>query len=129
MAGGRRLRAAGRGRAIGAVGARRTLRSCRLDERVGESLVLRKSLAFLLVLFACACGSESPSLPATPPVQVRQPTLVNDAQGELSAVVRKVIDGRTIELDTGERVQVSSLAPPGTCWAASARTFAEKRLL
>ena len=91
--------------------------------------MLRKSLAFLLVLFACACGSESPSLPATPPVQVRQPTLVNDAQGELSAVVRKVIDGRTIELDTGERVQVSSLAPPGTCWAASARTFAEKRLL
>ncbi|SER07892.1 Cellulose binding domain-containing protein [Lentzea albida] len=62
-------------------------------------------------------------------MQVRQPTLVKDVQGELSAVVRKVIDGRTIELDTGERVQVSSLAPPATCWAASARTFAEKRLL
>ncbi|MFD4643400.1 cellulose binding domain-containing protein [Lentzea sp. NPDC058436] len=60
---------------------------------------------------------------------MRQPTLVNDARGDVAAVVRAVIDGRTVELDTGERVQVSSLAPPASCWAASARTFAEKRLL
>lgn len=91
--------------------------------------MLRKSLAFLLVLLTCACGVESRPLPVTTPVPVRPPTLVNDARGDVAAVVRAVIDGRTIELDTGERVQVSLLAPPADCWAASARTFAEKRLL
>ncbi|WP_229905208.1 cellulose binding domain-containing protein [Lentzea cavernae] len=60
---------------------------------------------------------------------MRQPTLVNDARGDVSAVVRAVIDGRTIELDSGERVQVSLLAAPADCWAPAARTFAEKRLL
>ncbi|GGN14655.1 hypothetical protein GCM10011609_64020 [Lentzea pudingi] len=40
-----------------------------------------------------------------------------------------MIDGRTVELETGERVQVSLLAPPADCWAGGARAFAEKWLL
>ncbi|WP_143138744.1 cellulose-binding domain-containing protein [Lentzea waywayandensis] len=77
----------------------------------------------------CACTVEGQSRPVAAPVQVRQPTLVNEATGDLAAVVRAVIDGRTVELDTGQRVEVSLLAPPADCWAASARTFAEKSLL
>ncbi|MGW6448220.1 cellulose binding domain-containing protein [Lentzea sp. NPDC055074] len=82
-----------------------------------------------MVLLACACTVEGPSRPVSAPAQVRQPTLVNDSRGDVPAVVRSVIDGRTVELDTGERVQVSLLAQPADCWAAGARTFAEKRLL
>lgn len=91
--------------------------------------MLRKSLSFLLVLLTCACTVEGQSRPVAAPVQVRQPTLVNEATGDVSAVVRTVIDGRTVELDTGQRVEVSLLAPPADCWAAAARTFAEKSLL
>jgi hypothetical protein len=95
----------------------------------GSLQVLRKSLSFLLVLLTCACTVEGRSRPVAAPVQVRQPTLVNEASGDVPAVVRAVIDGRTVELDTGQRVQVSLLAPPADCWAAAARTFAEKWLL
>lgn len=95
----------------------------------GSPLVLRKSLSFLVVLLACACTVESPSRPVSAPAQVRQPTLVNDSRGDVPAVVRSVVDGRTIELDTGERVQLSLLAPPADCWAGAARAFAEKWLL
>ncbi|MET9230583.1 cellulose binding domain-containing protein [Lentzea sp. NPDC003310] len=91
--------------------------------------MLRKSLSFLLVLLTCACAAEGPSRPVAAPVQVRQPTLVNDSRGDVPAVVREVVDGRTVELDTGERVQLSLLAEPADCWAAAARTFAEKLLL
>ncbi|RDI27712.1 cellulose binding domain-containing protein [Lentzea flaviverrucosa] len=91
--------------------------------------MLRKSLSFLLVFLTCACASESPSRPISAPAQVRQPTLVNEARGDVPAVVRAVVDGRTVELDTGERVEVSLLAQPADCWAAGARTFAEKWLL
>ncbi|MEU3646800.1 cellulose-binding domain-containing protein [Lentzea sp. NPDC034063] len=91
--------------------------------------MLRKSLSFLMVLLTCACTVEGQSRPVAAPVQVRQPTLVNEATGDLPAVVRAVIDGRTVELDTGQRVQVSLLAPPADCWAAAARAFAEKSLL
>lgn len=60
---------------------------------------------------------------------MRQPTLVNESRGDVSAVVRAVVDGRTVELDTGERVEVSLLAQPAECWAGGARAFAEKWLL
>ncbi|WP_258948047.1 cellulose binding domain-containing protein [Lentzea californiensis] len=60
---------------------------------------------------------------------MRQPTLVNESRGDVPAVVRAVVDGRTVELDTGERVEVSLLAQPADCWAAGARVFAEKWLL
>ncbi|WP_439660750.1 cellulose binding domain-containing protein [Lentzea sp. HUAS TT2] len=89
----------------------------------------RKSLSFLVVLLACACTTESPSRPMSASVQLQVPTLINDSRGEMSASVRAVVDGRTIELDGGERVQISQLAEPADCWAAGARTFAEKWLL
>ncbi|MFD4670519.1 cellulose binding domain-containing protein [Lentzea sp. NPDC058450] len=91
--------------------------------------MFRKSLSFLVVLLACACTTESPSRPVSAPVQLQVPTLINDSRGEVSATVRAVVDGRTIELDGGERVQISLLAQPADCWAAGARTFAEKWLL
>ncbi|MGI5505713.1 cellulose binding domain-containing protein [Lentzea sp. CA-135723] len=91
--------------------------------------MLRKSLSFLVVLLACACTTESPSRPVSAPVQLQVPTLINDSRGEVSATVRAVVDGRTIELESGERVQISQLAQPADCWAAGARTFAEKWLL
>ncbi|WP_285639092.1 cellulose-binding domain-containing protein [Lentzea sp. NBRC 102530] len=82
-----------------------------------------------MVLLVCACTTESPSRPVSAPVQLQVPTLINDSRGEVSATVRAVVDGRTIELDGGERVRISQLAQPADCWAPGARAFAEKWLL
>ncbi|WP_329789798.1 cellulose binding domain-containing protein [Lentzea sp. DG1S-22] len=91
--------------------------------------MVRKSLSLLLVLLVCGCTVEGQSRPVTAPVQLQVPTLVNDSRGDVAAVVRAVVDGRTIELDSGERVRISLLAAPAGCWAAQARAFAEKTLV
>ncbi|HEX8865890.1 MAG TPA: excalibur calcium-binding domain-containing protein [Lentzea sp.] len=43
--------------------------------------------------------------------------------------VSSVVDGRTVKLSTGAEVQVTGLAQPGECWAASAVEFATKTLV
>ena len=94
-----------------------------------ESLVLRKSLLFLMVLLTCACASESPAPPPVTRVPSRPPTLITDVRENVPRFVREVIDGRTVELDDGQRVRISLLAEPATCWAAAAIAFATKTLL
>ncbi|MGW4210029.1 cellulose binding domain-containing protein [Lentzea sp. NPDC004789] len=59
----------------------------------------------------------------------RPPTLITAARDDVPSYVRKVIDGRTVELDGGRRVQISLLAQPAECWAAAASEFARKTLL
>ncbi len=39
------------------------------------------------------------------------------------------MDGRTVTLSNGTRLQVPGLAPPGECWAASSVEFATKTLV
>lgn len=48
----------------------------------------------------------------------------------MSAVVplASVVDGRSVVLSNGTKVQVLGLAPPGECWAASSVEFATKTL-
>jgi cellulase/cellobiase CelA1 len=82
-----------------------------------------------MVLLTCACTVESPASPVSNRVPVRQPTLITAAQENVPTFVREVVDGRTIELDGGERVQISLLAPPSECWAAAATAFATKTLV
>jgi cellulase/cellobiase CelA1 len=55
--------------------------------------------------------------------------LITGARDNVPSYVRKVIDGRTVELDGGRRVQISLLAPPAECWATAASEFATKALL
>ncbi|MEU0882609.1 cellulose-binding domain-containing protein [Lentzea sp. NPDC005914] len=81
-----------------------------------------------MVLLTCACA-ETPAPSSVPRVPSRQPTLITDAQENVSRFVREVVDGRTVELDDGRRVQISLLAPPAVCWAAAAIAFATKTLL
>lgn len=92
-------------------------------------MVVRKSLSFLMVLLLCACTAESSAPPAATRVQARPPTLITDAQENVPRYVREVVDGRTVVLDSGERVQISLLAPPADCWAAAAIAFATKTLV
>lgn len=91
--------------------------------------MVRKFLSFLMVLFACACTAESPAPPAGTRVPAKPPTLITDAQENVPTFVRSVIDGRTVELESGEHVRISLLAPPAECWAADAVAFAKKTLL
>lgn len=91
--------------------------------------MVRKSLSVLMVLLTCACTVESPAPAVDTRVWTRPPTLVTEAQENVPRHVREVIDGRTVELDTGERVQISLLAPPAECWAAAAIAFATKTLV
>ncbi|RAS61274.1 cellulose binding domain-containing protein [Lentzea atacamensis] len=91
--------------------------------------MVRKFLSLLMVLCACACTAESPAPPAVTRVPSKPPTLITDAQENVPTFVRQVIDGRTVELEGGERVLISLLAPPAECWAAAANAFAAKTLL
>lgn len=91
--------------------------------------MVRKSLSFLMVLLTCACTVESPAPRAVTGEPTASPTLITDAQQNVPSLVREVIDGRTIELDSGERVRISFLASPAECWAAEAVAFATKTLL
>ncbi|KJK45177.1 hypothetical protein UK23_27000 [Lentzea aerocolonigenes] len=59
----------------------------------------------------------------------RQPTLITEARQNVPRFVREVVDGRTVELDDGQRVRISLLAEPAVCWAAAAIAFATKTLL
>ena len=91
--------------------------------------MVRKFLSVLMVLLTCACTTESPAPPVDTRAWTRPPTLVTDAQENVPRFVRAVVDGRTVELDTGERVQISLLAPAAECWAAAAIAFATKTLV
>ncbi|MFS8098594.1 cellulose-binding domain-containing protein [Lentzea alba] len=91
---------------------------------------MRKSLLVLLLALVCGCSSaESPAPPSRSRVPPRPPTLITDVQENVPVFVRAVIDARTVELDSGERVRISLLAAPADCWAAAAVAFARKTLL
>jgi hypothetical protein len=91
--------------------------------------VVRKSLSFLMVLLTCACTAESPAPPEVTRGPARPPTLITEVQENVPRFVREVVDGRTVVLDSGERVRISLLAPPAECWAAAAIAFATKTLV
>lgn len=90
--------------------------------------MVRKFLSFLMVLLTCACA-ESPAPPQATRVPSRQPALVTETREGVPRFVREVVDGRTVELDDGQRVRISLLAEPAACWAAAAIAFATKTLL
>jgi cellulase/cellobiase CelA1 len=91
--------------------------------------VVRKFLSVLMVLLTCACTAESSATSPDTRAPARPPTLITEVQENVPRYVREVIDGRTVELDDGQRLQVSLLAPPSECWAAAAIAFATKTLL
>ncbi|HEX8867148.1 MAG TPA: cellulose-binding domain-containing protein [Lentzea sp.] len=62
-------------------------------------------------------------------VPSRPPTLVTEARQNVPRFVREVVDGRTVELDDGQRVRISLVAEPAVCWAAAAIAFATRTLL
>lgn len=90
--------------------------------------MVRKFLSFLIVLLTCACA-ESPAPPLVTRVPPRQPTLITEARQNVPRFIREVVDGRTVDLDDGQRVRISLLAEPAVCWAAAAIAFATKALV
>lgn len=91
----------------------------------------RKNLLVVLVLLTGACTAQPPAPAPTTRTPWKPPSLLNQegpAQGVLQ-FVRDVIDARTVELADGSKVRVAQLAPPATCWEASALDFARTTLL
>ncbi|MBM7862851.1 cellulose-binding domain-containing protein [Lentzea nigeriaca] len=82
-----------------------------------------------MVLLVCACTAESPAPPLVTRVPLRPPTLITEAQENVPMLVREVVDGRTVELESGQRARISFLAEPAVCWAAAAIAFATKTLV
>ncbi|MFD4669106.1 cellulose binding domain-containing protein [Lentzea sp. NPDC058450] len=71
------------------------------------------------------------SAPVATTMPRKPPTLVNEQvpyEGVLH-VVRDVVDGRTVELADGRKVQIAQLAAPVGCWAEGALAFARTTLL
>lgn len=86
------------------------------------------------LLVVSACGTREPtesaaaaSTPRTTATTAVTTTTTTAAPPPVT--VESVVDGRTVVLSSGVRVQVSGLAAPGECWAASATDFATKTLV
>ena len=86
------------------------------------------------LLVVSACGAQEPTelaadsstLEATATTAVTTTTTTSTPP---PVTVESVVDGRTVVLSSGVEVQVSGLAAPGECWAASATDFATKTLV
>lgn len=72
-----------------------------------------------LAIAASACTAQVPS--PTPTRSSAPPS--SSAKEETNAVVRAVLDGRTIELENGATARIRSLAAPAACWADAALAF------
>ncbi|WP_285632516.1 cellulose-binding domain-containing protein [Lentzea sp. NBRC 102530] len=84
-----------------------------------------------MVLLTGACTAEPPVSSPVTTTPWKPPTLVNEQvpyEGVLH-VVRDVVDGRTVELVDGRRVQIAQVAAPVGCQAEPALTFARTTLL
>ncbi|MGI5507369.1 cellulose binding domain-containing protein [Lentzea sp. CA-135723] len=85
----------------------------------------------MVVLLAGACSAEPPVPAPVTTMPWRPPTLVNEQvpYERVLHVVRDVVDGRTVELADGRKVQIAQLAAPVGCWAEGALAFARTTLL
>lgn len=76
-----------------------------------------------------ACGNK-PVPPAASTTTADEPAIITPPSVAAPVVtVQGVIDGRTVLLSDGTRVQVKGLIQPGECWAAAATAFAKAMLL
>ncbi|WP_394618233.1 cellulose binding domain-containing protein [Lentzea sp. JNUCC 0626] len=85
----------------------------------------------MVVLLTGACSAEPSVSSPVPTTPWKPPTLVNEQlpyEGVLH-FVRDVVDGRTVELADGRKVQIAQLAAPVGCWAEGALAFARTTLL
>lgn len=87
------------------------------------------------LLVVSACGTREPTELAAVASTARTTattavtTTTTTTTTPPPVTVQSVVDGRTVVLSSGVKVQVSGLAAPGECWAASATDFATKRLV
>ncbi|WP_447005271.1 thermonuclease family protein [Saccharothrix isguenensis] len=105
-----------------------------------ERRIVITAAAVVVILFfvGAACSGEDPAKPdaaggtTTPstasvtdtPVTTTAPTTTTPP----AVRVAEVVDGRTVTVSGGGRVQLAGLAQPGECWAASAVDFLKTAL-
>jgi len=83
-----------------------------------------------LLVIVAACGqAPEPVAAATSTSTTTSTTSATTTTTPPPVTVASVVDGRTVTLSNGTKVQVLGLAPPGECWAASSVEFATKTLV
>lgn len=89
----------------------------------------------LLVVSAInACATQQPNHLATSATTTTATTTATSTTTTTTTTpppvtVASIVDGRTVTLSNGTKVQVAGLAQPGECWAASSVEFATKTLV
>ncbi|WP_112265595.1 excalibur calcium-binding domain-containing protein [Lentzea terrae] len=86
------------------------------------------ALAAVVPLLLVGCSAEPAPL-STSATTTTTTTTATTTTTPPPVTVSSVVDGRTVVLSNGAKVQVLGLAQPGECWAASAVEFATKTLV
>ncbi|MFD4639748.1 excalibur calcium-binding domain-containing protein [Lentzea sp. NPDC058436] len=84
------------------------------------------------LLALCACGAQGEPTRLAADASTTRTTATTAATTTTTpppVTVQSVVDGRTVLLSNGTKVQVAGLAAPGECWAASSVEFATKTLV
>lgn len=87
----------------------------------------------MLVVLTAGCTAQTQQ---SRPVAVEKPaeetpvtTSASVPPAQLGISVTSIVDGRSVMLSDGSKVEVSGLAQPGACWAEASASFARAMLL
>ncbi|WP_191305293.1 excalibur calcium-binding domain-containing protein [Lentzea cavernae] len=102
---------------------------------VFKQLSKAAAIAAGLLVVVSACGTQEPPELAADASTLRTTattaatTTTTTTTAPPPVTVESIVDGRTVVLSNGTRLQVAGLAQPGECWAASSVEFATKTLV
>ncbi|KJK50398.1 calcium-binding protein [Lentzea aerocolonigenes] len=85
--------------------------------------------AVVPLLVIAGCGQEPTPLATSTTTTTTTTSSTTTTTTPPPVTVTSVVDGRTVTLSNGSNVQVTGLAQPGECWAASSVEFATKTLV
>jgi endonuclease YncB( thermonuclease family) len=92
--------------------------------------VIAATSAVVPLLVIAGCGQEpTPLATSTTTTTTTTTSSTTTTTTPPPVTVTSVVDGRTVTLSNGSNVQVTGLAQPGECWAASAVEFATTTLV
>lgn len=96
------------------------------------AVLMIAAMITVLLMTVVGCGQQPARLAASATTSTTTATTTTATTTTTTpppVTVASVVDGRTVILSTGTRLQLLGLAPPGECWAAASAEFATKTLV